>query len=616
MNIHSDPVITRRVIPLVLLAAGLLAAVFAVLILAHTPVQKTIESLLVGMWEKQPAPPHSLPPRWTGQVFLLGWESLFLAVLGMGLGAALLLRFDRTGAFFSRPANLIMMTGILALVLLLPVVIWGHSDVIGGSRIWWLGDDPMISMRYARNLASGHGPVYNPGEPVEGYTNFLWMAVMAMVHLLPVSITHTSLVVMIINVILALALIPFLVRLTRLLGGGLWGAGLTLAAYVLNRDILFCTTTGFETPLLTLLFVWGVCRMVDESQQSRPRPATYVILAVMSLVRADGIVLTGLSMAASFVLQKTQRKRVILYSLAALIMPLAHVIFRLQYYGYPLPNTAYLKVMGWAQRFRYGLDYVRGFAVSYGLFLVAALAGATGKGRLSAKILFLLTGIFSLYVFYVGGDAFHHFRFFIPLIPLLMALAFSGIRQMIRHPAVLWISGLLLLVLSPVVFPGYSLFFALPRTADRNNVALGLIVQRNTGPDTRVADDWAGNIFYFCNRYAVDFLGKSETHVAHMDVVSPEARPGHNKYDYTYSIGTLRPDVVISHFKLPVTETEMREQSAGPWAFIGALYFDPVFRKHCYPNPVSLDTWRTVFICDWSPLVASRDRWQALHQPE
>jgi hypothetical protein len=38
----------------------------------------------------------------------------------------------------------------------------------------WL-DDAFISFRYARNLAAGLGPVFNPGEYVEGYTTFLWM---------------------------------------------------------------------------------------------------------------------------------------------------------------------------------------------------------------------------------------------------------------------------------------------------------------------------------------------------------------------------------------------------------------------------------------------------------
>jgi arabinofuranosyltransferase len=42
-----------------------------------------------------------------------------------------------------------------------------------------LGEDAFISFRYARNLAHGRGLVYNTGEWVEGYSNLLWVLVLA-----------------------------------------------------------------------------------------------------------------------------------------------------------------------------------------------------------------------------------------------------------------------------------------------------------------------------------------------------------------------------------------------------------------------------------------------------
>src|SRR5205085_12438901 len=59
------------------------------------------------------------------------------------------------------------------------------SLVVDGTRYFALDDDMMVSMRYGRNLAEGQGLVWNVGERVEGYTNFLWTLVMAGVHLLP-----------------------------------------------------------------------------------------------------------------------------------------------------------------------------------------------------------------------------------------------------------------------------------------------------------------------------------------------------------------------------------------------------------------------------------------------
>lgn len=43
----------------------------------------------------------------------------------------------------------------------------------------YITDDGFISFRYAQNLANGHGLVYNIGERVEGYTNFLWVLLMS-----------------------------------------------------------------------------------------------------------------------------------------------------------------------------------------------------------------------------------------------------------------------------------------------------------------------------------------------------------------------------------------------------------------------------------------------------
>ncbi len=47
------------------------------------------------------------------------------------------------------------------------------------SLSWFLTDDAFISFRYARNLLEGHGLVFNPGEYVEGYSNFLWVLELA-----------------------------------------------------------------------------------------------------------------------------------------------------------------------------------------------------------------------------------------------------------------------------------------------------------------------------------------------------------------------------------------------------------------------------------------------------
>ena len=41
-------------------------------------------------------------------------------------------------------------------------------------------DDAYISFRYAENFLNGDGLVFNIGERVEGYTNFLWVMILAL----------------------------------------------------------------------------------------------------------------------------------------------------------------------------------------------------------------------------------------------------------------------------------------------------------------------------------------------------------------------------------------------------------------------------------------------------
>ena len=60
------------------------------------------------------------------------------------------------------------------LALLLVTAPWGGLLAWLSHVAWFLCDDAFISFRYARNLLKGHGLVFNPGEYVEGYSNFLW----------------------------------------------------------------------------------------------------------------------------------------------------------------------------------------------------------------------------------------------------------------------------------------------------------------------------------------------------------------------------------------------------------------------------------------------------------
>src|SRR5512147_2781464 len=77
-------------------------------------------------------------------------------------------------------------------------------------------DDAYISFRYARNLALSGELVYNLGERVEGYTNFLWTVILALgikLGLGPVALSRF------LGVALAVATLAVVVRMSLRLAG-------------------------------------------------------------------------------------------------------------------------------------------------------------------------------------------------------------------------------------------------------------------------------------------------------------------------------------------------------------------------------------------------------------
>ena len=60
----------------------------------------------------------------------------------------------------------------------LPIV-FAVGGVLWAWSLSWVSDDVFIAFRYAENLVQGNGLVFNVGERVEGYTDFLWVLLSA-----------------------------------------------------------------------------------------------------------------------------------------------------------------------------------------------------------------------------------------------------------------------------------------------------------------------------------------------------------------------------------------------------------------------------------------------------
>lgn len=628
---------------------------------------------------------------WFIRLSFMGGE---LLIYGISIVIIALINWPRWILFTSwaRPKTVLVIAIIIVILMWLPIMLFGRSAVIDGERYWWLFDDAMISMRYGRNVARGIGLVWNPSEYVEGYTNFLWTMYMALVHLLPLPSSKTSLVILLTNLALAIATIITIVRLVDALNGGLFVTVATVVSYIINRNIMTWAVEGLETTLLTFLLLVSIYRIIQDTRHAQPSLLTNFLIALLSLVRSDALVLSLLLFLMSILLH-IDKKRALFYAGVSLCLPIMHLLFRWFYYHDLVPNTAYLKVFNWSQRFFAGSYYVWSFVTHYAVMIGFVIWEALRSKQLVKSYLLGLVALETLYIGYVGGDAFYNFRFFVPLLPILFILAFLGVKTFafdylhnsIDQPkrwtsiariwlvaiscgvfsAMLAISnwlrielwffvvtvigivtwwagrfifsslqsdsqfaldirrqqtkliGILSLLLCigtmPIILPGYTTFLFPGKTKvlEEEFVKVGVFLRQNTPPDSKVAATAAGSIFYFSDRYGIDFLGKADRYIARLPVASDGLIPGHNKFDYDYSLGILKPDFVVADFAIPVTDEEMRQKAKGSTAFIGQLYFNRIFREHCLPYPIYVGERTTIVQCDWSPYFNDR-----IHQQE
>lgn len=502
-----------------------------------------------------------------------------------------------------------------------------------------LFDDAMISMRYAKNLAGGHGLVWNAdGAPVEGYSNFLWVLWMAVPHLLRIPMPLTSLALMLSSAVLLScttvvtgAIVnhiapdqPIAVRTA------MW---LTALCYPLAFWSLRGMEVGLVAAVLSASFLFALRLM----EQFTLRRAILLggLLAIGTLIRDDvalACAIVAIWTVAS--VERSERRRVAMVLLGLMGGAIAaHLIFRIAFYGQLVPNTYHLKLGGvrLATRMRRGLAALLLTGVTQlGTSVVLAGVAVLGRRQRPHPGILLLVAVLagqSAYSIYVGGDAWEWMgyanRYLAPVLPALFVLVGLGVSLLIERPPNVrrWVApaagalatglvvvnasrllpvGLLqlkapsfdlrlarslmgasvaalLLYMAvrqrrrawPPVFAsrlGAALVFSLLLAANgvafgrwaRDNAAVlaedrawtryGLGLRRATGEDASIAVAAAGSIPYFTDRRMLDLLGKNDPVIAHREPKPVTFLPGHVKWDYSYSIATLRPDVVAQLF--------------------------------------------------------------------
>lgn len=323
------------------------------------------------------------------------------------------------------------------------------SVSIAGRLHFVLFDDAMISMVFARNLADGHGLVWDRrADAVEGYTNFAWTLVMAAVHVLPVPDRLTSLLIMVLGaVLLALNLLVVRSIARRLAPASSHVPALAMGLVALYFPLVYWTLRGMEVGLVALLVDVGILLALRLRAQLTPRDLRLlaVVLAAAALTRTDaaipGVLLAGFVVAT---VTRSERWRVATVLFGTLVGVLAaHTALRLALYGAPVPNTYDLKVAGVDLATRLGRGgggvLTLGLVELWGPLLLAAwLVVARGRQRPALLLLAAIVAGQLAYSAYVGGDAWEATRYanrYIATVgPALLVLAALAIAELVRQP--------------------------------------------------------------------------------------------------------------------------------------------------------------------------------------
>jgi hypothetical protein len=444
----------------------------------------------------------------------------------------------------------------------------------------FLTDDGYISFRYAWNLAEHGELVFNLGERVEGYTNFLWTVLLAAGIKLGVSPAISS---RFLGVMFAVGSLAVVGRLSRRLDGERSSPWHAVAPLGLAATGAFAcwATGGLETQMFTFLALLGWERLLAEVDRGRGvSSAFYFALAAMT--RPEGLLLFGLAglFRLGLALVRDRRLPVRRHELAwaglFVLVFAPYFLWRWRYYGWAFPNTFYVKSSGGAGTTALGLQYLRRFAEDHGAFFLIPLAllGWPRRGDSRRQALFALSALvvvaFALYVVKVGGDFMGLYRFVLPVLPLGALCVQEALRTLAARlrPVVPWpVLGLAGLAIAG----GYGLAsYKVSRTAADNSppepfpvdspgylkqyvderVAIGLWFRAHARPDDLATFGGAGVIPYYSRIPGFDCYGLVDETIAHDPAMTSSNRPGHQKWVADWYIAKRRPTLLTHSYQL------------------------------------------------------------------
>ena len=298
-------------------------------------------------------------------------------------------------------------------------------------------DDTLYYLQISKNIAGGHGSVFSPGEPTNGY-HPLWMAILVVMRLVlspgrNLMILFVLVLSVLLNGITALLLRRFLLDLRS----GERAADLGMILYLMLPWLVLLNLSGLETPLFfmcLILFFMVIGRIHREASTSTGK---YILLGAVSgllfLSRTDSVFFI-LSGAGYLILKKRSMavlRKLLLSSLSAGILTLPWLLWCWLRFGSPVQSSG-MAISYWRWYTMHPVSSIEYWMIN--------------AGRMIHKLAVIF---FSPFMYHADS-----FETIIPIVcdVLMLVAVAAAVWYLYRHrkrtniPVYLWLPSILMLV--------------------------------------------------------------------------------------------------------------------------------------------------------------------------
>jgi len=469
----------------------------------------------------------------------------------------------------------------------------------------FVSDDAYISFRYAEHLATGRGLEWNPGYRVEGYTNFLWVVLMAGLRVLGVAVPLAARALAWLAAGASLVLIVIAAR-REAERPSLLLLALAPLPVALSFPFQLWTALRLETTCFAMLLLLSVVLFVIEEERHRgPRWVSALAYLALALTRPEGAVF--IAVPGVYLLSRirsrerlrqvwSERWRWLAVFAGGMVL---YTGWRLIYFGHLLPNTYHAKVGGDA--LTRGWDYVTRFVefrpATFIMLVGALLVGATAS-RMGALLLGTVLTLAAVVVL-EGGDWMREFRLLVPAGVLLAALLAVGLQRLARESLLSRLApaaGMLLLCLFLQATTGTpreewraawggarrDVLINLEGELTQASRLAGEWLRAHARPGDLVAVNHAGAVPFYADLPTLDMIGLNDLHIARLK------GERHARFDVGYVLSHRPAFVVLNTRSQPVNGVYV----PGYWIGETALFNHPEFRRLYRAAPGAVWAWR------------------------